>query len=152
MCPCLPETTVPRGRAIQAFVHTHLATRTLRESQLQPIRELGEAEGLEQIRSRREDLKFFTAALVDAGADDRETRVVVLQPQGGSERLRVGRLDEDNVRSGGGEAGEERGHMTKPADDCRIEPTNVFVGFDDQEKSHEHVLVDRRMFSMAALV
>jgi hypothetical protein len=78
--------------------------------------------------------------------------VVALQPQGSSEGRRVGRLDEDNVRSGGREAVEKRRLVTKPAHDCRVEPTDVFVGFDDQEKCHEHVLLDRGMYSTAAYV
>src|SRR6202521_5150243 len=68
---------------------------TLRKSQLQGIRELDEAEGLDQIRAHAQGLDPVAAGLVDAGADDREVGLVVLQLQGCLERLRVGRLDED---------------------------------------------------------
>jgi hypothetical protein len=62
------------------------------------------------------------------------------------------RLDENDVRFCSWETVVERRLVTQTAHHCRIEPTNVFVGFDDQEKCHEHVLADRRMFSMAASV
>ena len=113
---------------------------------MQCIRELDEAEGLEQVRGRSQDLSL-AAGPVDAGADDRQTWIVALQPQGSLERLRMGRLDEDDVRVGKRKAVEECHLVTQPSHDCRIQPPNVFVGFDDQEKSHEHVLVDPRMFS-----
>jgi hypothetical protein len=37
--------------------------------------------------------------------------------------------------------------VTEASYDRRIQPPNVVVGFDDQEKSHDHVVVDGRMFS-----
>ena len=123
----------------------------MRESQLQCIRELDEAEGLEQVRGRPQDLSL-TAGPVDAGADDRKTRIVALQPQGSLERLRMGRLDEDDMWVVKGKAAEECHLVAQPSHDCRIQPPNVFVGFDDQEKSHEHVLGDGRMFSRVGLV
>jgi hypothetical protein len=119
----------------------------VRESQLQCIREVDEAERLEQIRDRLQNVGLLGGGLVDARTDDRKTRVVVAKPQDGLERLLVGRLDKDDVRSGSRETVEERRLVTEASYDCRIQPPNVFVGFDDEEKSHEHVLVDRRMFS-----
>ena len=121
----------------------------MRESQLQCIRELDEAEGLQQMRARPQDMSHVLVRLVDAGADDRKTRIVALQPQCGSERLRVGRLDEDDFRVGNGNAVEECRLVTQPSHDCRIELPNVFVGFDDQEMSHNPVFVERRMYSRA---
>lgn len=70
---------VSYGLQLQPFVHAHLATRTLRESQLQRIREVDESEGLEEIGGHLQALSVFMRGLVDAGADDRKARVVVLQ-------------------------------------------------------------------------
>ena len=125
---------------------------TLRESQLQCIRKLHEAEGLQQMRGRLQDMSHILGSLVDAGADDRKTRFVALQPQGRIERLRIGRLDQDDVRVDSGRAVEELRLVPQPSDDRRIEAPDVFVRFDDQEKCHEHVLVDHRMFSRAGQV
>ena len=124
----------------------------MRESQLQCIRELDQAEGLEQMRGRLQDMNNVPGWVVDARADDRKTRILALQPQGGTERLRIGRLDEHDVRVGHGSAAEEHSLVTEPSYDRRIEPADVFVGFDDQEESHEHVLMDHRMFSRAGQV
>ena len=124
----------------------------MRESQLQCIRQLHEAERLQQMRGRLKDMNHVLGRLVDACADDRKTRFVALQLQGCIERLRIGRLDQDDVRLGGGRAVEELCLVPQSSDDRRIEAPDVFVGFDDQEKSHEHVLVDRRMFSTAGQV
>ena len=52
-------------------------------------------------------MSFLGGRLVDTRAHDLEIRVVVLQPQGGSERVRVSRLDENDVGFAGGEAVEE---------------------------------------------
>jgi hypothetical protein len=124
----------------------------LRESQLQCIRELHEAERLQQMRGRLQDMNHVLGRLVDARADDRKTRFVALKLQGCIERLRIGRLDQDDVRGSGGRAVEELRLVPQPSDDRRIEPPDVFVRFDDQEKSHEHVLVDHRMFFRAGQV
>ena len=148
--------TCARGGYSIRPVHTRSVTSdrnfrqkvTLRESQFQCIRELDQPEGLQQVRRRLQDLSLVVGP-VDAGADDRKTRIVALQPQGSFERLRIGRLDEDDVRVGSGKAVEKCRLVPQPSDDCRIQPPNVFVGFDDQEKSHGHVLEDRRMFSRA---
>ena len=105
----------------------------MRESQLQCIRELNEAEGLQQMRGRLQDMNHVPGRLVDAGADDRKTWPVALQPQGCIERLRIGRLDQDDVRLGGGRAVEELRLVPQPSDDRRIEAPDVFVRFDDQE-------------------
>ena len=118
----------------------------MRESQLQCIRELDEAEGLAQVRARPQDLSLVVG-LVDAGADDRKTRIVALQPQCGSERFRVGWFDEDDLGVDYRAAVGERRVVTQPSYDGRIEPPNVFVGFDDQEMSHDHLFVERRMDS-----
>jgi hypothetical protein len=111
------------------------------------MRELHEAERLEQIRDRPQHLNLLVGGLVDTGADDREGRMVLSQPQGDSKRLRVGRLDDEDVRFGHPKAFEERRLVTEASYDRRIQPPNVVVGFDDQEKSHDHVVVDGRMFS-----
>jgi hypothetical protein len=57
----------------------------------------------------------------------------------------VSRFDEDDFGVDHGAAVEERRVVTEPSDDGCIEPPNVFAGFDDQEMSHSHVLVDPRM-------
>jgi hypothetical protein len=147
--------TCARGGHSISPVHTRLVTETevtLRESQLQCIRELHEAERLQQMRGRPQDMNHVLGCLVDAGADDRKTRFVALQMQDRIERLPIGRLDQDDVRVGGGSAVEELRLVPQPSDDRRIEAPDVFVRFDDQEKSHDHVLVDRRMFSRAGQV
>lgn len=147
--------TCARGGHSIRPVHTRLVTETevtLRESQLQCIRELDEAKGLQQMRGRLQDMNHVFGRLVDAGADDRKMRSVTLQLHGCIERLPIGRLDQDDVRVGGGRAVEELRLVTKPSDDRRIKAPDVFVRFDNQEKSHEHVLVDRRMFSRAGQV
>jgi hypothetical protein len=119
---------------------------------VQRIRELDEFERLEQIRDRSQEVGLVLGGLVDAGADDREARVVVPQPQGGLERRWVGRLDEDAVRLGNEAAVQEHGVVTQPSQDRRIQLPDVHVGFDDQETSHEHVVAGRRMFSRAGYV
>jgi hypothetical protein len=124
----------------------------LRESQLQCIRELHEAERLQQMRGRPQDMNHVLGCRVDAGADDWKTGLVALQLQGCVERLRIGRLDQDDVRAGGERAVEEFRLVPQPSDDRGIETPDVFVRFDDQEKCHEHVLVDHRMFSRAGQV
>lgn len=124
----------------------------MRESQLQCIRELHETERLQQMRGRLQDVNHVPGRIVDAGADDRKTRFVALQLQGCIERLPIGRLDQDDVRFGGGRAVEELRLVPQPLDDGRVEAPDVFVRFDDEEKGHEYVLVDRRMFPGAGRV
>jgi hypothetical protein len=50
---------------------------------VQRIRELDAFERLEQRRDRSQEVGLVLGGLVDAGADDREARVVVAQPQAG---------------------------------------------------------------------
>ena len=119
---------------------------TLRESQLQSISQVGEPEGLEQMRARLQP-PSLTVGMVDARAEDRETRTLAPQPQRSLERLGVGRLDEHDVRVAAVGTVDHCHLVAEPSDDFLVEAPNVFVGFDDQETSHEHVLEESRMFS-----
>lgn len=124
----------------------------LRESQLQRTLELGQAERLEQMRALPQKPNLCLDGLVDAGAHDREIRVSEAQPRGGVERLWVGRLDEKDIRLGNGTSVQERSLVAEAAHDCLVQEANRFVRLDDQEKGHDPVLVDGRMFPGAACV
>jgi len=89
----------------------------LRESQLQCIRELHEAERLQQMRGRLQDMNHVLGRLVDVGAAHRKPRVVTLQLQECVERLRIGRLGQDDVRVDGERAVEELRLVPQPSDD-----------------------------------
>src|SRR6266852_6489082 len=94
-----PSTCARSGnstRSVQPLSQSVRQKVPLRESQLQSIRELGQAERLQQVRARLQGPNRLLGGLVNAGTHDREIRVSESQPQGGVERLGVGRLDEDD--------------------------------------------------------
>lgn len=119
----------------------------MRERQLQCSRELYQAKRLEKMCTGLDTPGLIVGGLMDAGANDRETRALVPKSESRLERLVVRRLDQDDVRFCHAAAVEEGRVVTEAQYDRRVQVPNVFVGFEDEEESHDHVLVDPRMFS-----
>jgi hypothetical protein len=124
----------------------------LRERQLQCSRELNQAKRLEKMCTGLDTPGLIVGRLMDAGANDGETRALVPKAESRLERLAVRRLDQDDVRFCHAAAVEERRVVTEAPHDRRVQAPNVFVGFEDEKEGHGHVLVDPRMFSRVCSV